>query len=75
MGTNLFFRSKTIFANNVLIYFFNLAFRNLKFPELENWELKVPENTKTAFKEDRILCCILAAKFILKQLKSTFAHW
>ena len=34
MGTKLFFRPKTIFANNVLLdlYFFNLAFRNLKFP-------------------------------------------
>ena len=38
MGTKLFFRPKTIFANNVLI----LKFRNLKFPELENWELEVP---------------------------------
>ena len=43
MGTKLFFRPKTFFANNVLIYFLIiLEFRNLKFPELEIWELEVP---------------------------------
>ena len=45
MGTKLFFRLKTIFANNVLgLYIFSiiLEFRNLKFKELENWELEVP---------------------------------
>ena len=41
MGTKLFFRPKTIFANNV-IFSIILEFRNLKFPELENWELEVP---------------------------------
>ena len=38
MGTKLFFRSKTIFANNVLLYFFNY----FGISELKNWELEVP---------------------------------
>ena len=43
-GTKLFFRPKTIFANNVLyIFSFILEFRNLKFPELETRNWKFPE--------------------------------
>ena len=43
MGTKLFFRSKTIFANNVLKYFFNYFGIILKFPELETLNLNFPE--------------------------------